>query len=341
MKKINLFTITMAIMIMIGCSSTTVEADLFKQELNLNPTGVYYVDPSVKYHDITYYNNTEINSIYSISVCPLGDDQYRFIMIDMVDSYIVIDTILAPAHQNYFSNFDDTLNNDIELVYLNYEEEYDRWILSNAGNKIPLTYDSYDYTILEKNDDHYSESLESGRYFIEDTFDYCLSIWYWADSAYPIFTYENVDGEMVNMMPSLRYDDYCTEYRCSNFSVYHFYDTPQVEIIYDDGESYFIEMLNDGCHSENIDIYSTTYKALYDIGNSVIVVEVELYLTEDDYGYDQLVYNIEYEDIILASGKAKICGAEGEWLVSKDFIYSLNNFQIQIPYIAPGFVECH
>lgn len=334
MKKTNLLA---AMIVTLGASFmsySTAEADIFRQPLD--PTGVYYIDPYAEFNNAAI--GADISSVYIVFISPITEsDNYYLEMIDYGGNTPTFRTTLEPDDYADFTNSHDSISNDIDFITLNYKDAYDTWTIGSNFNVIPITPVTDDFSVLQKNYSGYYGTIASGDYYNIETGDYELSVEYVPGSSFPIFTYENVNNEMIRQMAEVQLDSGCNRYICNNFTIYEFQETNEIELIYDNGDCWFLELVEDGYHSEP-EIYENTYEISCGSADTVILdITFDGY---DEYGFATMPYTIHYNDRIICSGNAVIWGAMGDMLLSKDFMYSSSDNVIAIPMCSSETLCC-
>lgn len=334
MKKRTVLFATM--MVTLGAAfmnCNTVEADIFRQKLD--PTGIYYIDPYAEFSDAAIGAN--ISSVYIVFISPIGEgDNYYLEMVDYAGNTPTFKTILEPDDYAYFTNHTDSINDDIDFITLNYKDAHATWTIGNNLNVIPITPVTDDFSELQKNYSTYYGTIPSGIYYNIETGDFELSVEYVPGSSFPIFTYENVNNELIRRFAEVQLDSGCNRYICNNFTIYEFQETNEVELIYDDGDLCYLEMLDDGYHSEP-EFYANTYEISCGSDTFILDITFDGY---DDYGYATMPYTISYNDYIICSGNAVIWSPTGDMLLSRDFMYSSYDNAIILPMCGPESLDC-
>lgn len=310
----------------------TVEADIFRQPLD--PTGIYYIDPYAEFNDAAI--GADINSVYIVSINPIEGDNYYLEMIDCAGDTPTFRTTLEPDDYADFTNSTDSINNDIDFITLNYKDAHATWTIGNNFNVIPITPVTDDFSELQKNYSGYYGTIPSGMYYNTETGDFELAVEYVPGSSFPIFIYDNINDEMVARMATVELDSGCNRYSCNNFTIYEFQETNEIELIYDNGDCWFLELVDDGYHSDP-EFYENTYEI--NCGSDTFILDIS-FDGYDDYGFAAMPYTISYNDRIICSGNAVIWGAIGEKLLSRDFIYSPADNVIVMPMCSPDPLYC-
>lgn len=274
--------------------------------------------------------------MYIVFISPIGEgDNYYLEMIDYTGSTPTFKTILEPDNYAYFTNKTDSINEDIDFITLNYADA-DTWTIANNLNVIPIIPVTDDFSELQKNYSKYYDTIPSGIYHNIETGDFELAVEYVPGSSFPIFTYENINGELVTQLSEVQFDSGCNRYICNNFTVYEFQETNEVELIYDNGDLCYLEMVNDGYHSEP-EFYANTYEISCGSDTFILDITFDGY---DDYGYATMPYAISYNDYILCTGNAVIWSPTGDLLLSRDFMYSPFDNTIILPMCGPESLNC-